>query len=194
MTSYLVTGGAGFIGSHIAIRLLREGHRVRVLDNLATGRKENLDAVRAASPAGGRFEFLEGDIRSLETCRSACEGMEFVLHQAALASVQRSIENPADTTAVNVLEANLEACTAGKGNGQAINIASGERYTLNDLLETLSRLMGVRAEPRFLPPRPGDVRHSQASIQLAAQELGFHPRVTFEEGLTRTVEHFRHAV
>src|SRR3989442_6609045 len=103
MTSYLVTGGAGFIGSHIAIRLLREGHRVRVLDNLATGRKENLDAVRAASPAGGRFEFLEGDIRSLETCRSACEGMEFVLHQAALASVQRSIENPADTTAVNVL-------------------------------------------------------------------------------------------
>ena len=58
----------------------------------------------------------------------------------------------------------------------------------------LSRLMGVRAEPRFLPPRPGDVRHSQASIQLAAQELGFHPRVTFEEGLTRTVEHFRHGV
>src|SRR5438034_771685 len=203
MTSYLVTGGAGFIGSHIAIRLLREGHRVRVLDNLATGRKENLDAVRAASPAGGRFEFLEGDIRSLETCRSACEGMEFVLHQAALASVQRSIENPADTTAVNVLGL-VNVLTAAKERGvrRAVCASSSSVYgdtpTLpkhEDMVPApLSRLMGVRAEPRFLPPRPGDVRHSQASIQLAAQELGFHPRVTFEEGLTRTVEHFRHAV
>jgi len=102
MSVYLVTGGAGFIGSHIAVRLLQEGHRVRVLDNLSTGRRDNLDVIRAAS-SDARFEWTEGDIRSLETCRGACRGVDYVLHQAALASVQRSIENPSDTTAVNVV-------------------------------------------------------------------------------------------
>ena len=101
MSRYLVTGGAGFIGSHIAERLVREGHEVRILDNLATGRKENLDVVRAAGGAG-RMEWMEGDVRSIETCRRACDSVEFVLHQAALASVPRSIENPVDSTAVNV--------------------------------------------------------------------------------------------
>ena len=315
MSSYLVTGGAGFIGSHIAIRLLQEGHRVRVLDNLSTGRKENLDVIRAAA-SDGRFEWVEGDIRRVETCEDACRGVEYVLHQAALASVQRSIENPGETTAVNVgglvnvlsaaqkngarrvvcassssvygdtptlpkhegmvpaplspyavsklageqfarvfsttlgletlslryfnvfgprqdpksqyaavvplfatslrdsqrpmifgdgeqsrdftyidnvVDANLAACSKGKGDGQAINIACGERYTLLALLDNLSRLFGVRAEPQFLPARAGDVRHSQASIQRANDELGFRPRIGFEEGLKRTVEHFRRA-
>lgn len=97
----LVTGGAGFIGSHLAARLLRDGHRVRVLDNLSTGRRENLDVLRSAG--GAQFHFLEGDIRSRETCREACDGVEFVFHQAALASVPRSMENPEDSTAVNVM-------------------------------------------------------------------------------------------
>jgi nucleoside-diphosphate-sugar epimerase len=101
MSRYLVTGGAGFIGSHIAARLLRDGHHVRVLDNLSTGRRSNLDAIRAAGDPS-RFEWLEGDVRSIETCREACRDVDFVLHQAALASVQRSMENPADTTDVNV--------------------------------------------------------------------------------------------
>src|SRR5207248_7262298 len=101
MATYLVTGGAGFIGSHIAVRLVQEGHVVRVLDNLSTGRRSNLDVIRAAAP-GGAFTFQEGDIRSLTTCREACRGVDYVLHQAALASVQRSIENPADTVDVNV--------------------------------------------------------------------------------------------
>ncbi len=93
----------------------------------------------------------------------------------------------------NVVEANIAACTSGEGDGQAINIACGERYTLLTLLEVMSRLLGVRGEPEFLPPRPGDVRHSQASIERASRELGFSPRVGFEEGLKRTVEHFRSA-
>jgi len=315
MSSYLVTGGAGFIGSHIAVRLLRDGHRVRVLDNLSTGRMENLDVIRAADP-GGHFDWVEGDIRSMETCLEACDGVEYILHEAALASVQRSVENPADTASVNVgglvnllsaarrrnirrvvcassssvygdtptlpkhegmtpaplspyavsklageyfarvfattlglrtvslryfnvfgprqdpksqyaaviplfatsllggrrpqifgdgeqsrdftfidnvVEANIAACTSGEGDGQAINIACGERYTLLTLLEVMSRLLGVRGEPEFLPPRPGDVRHSQASIERASRELGFSPRVGFEEGLKRTVEYFRSA-
>jgi UDP-N-acetylglucosamine/UDP-N-acetyl-alpha-D-glucosaminouronate 4-epimerase len=101
MARYLVTGGAGFIGSHIAERLARDGHSVRVLDNLSTGRRSNVDAVQAIAPKGG-FEWVEGDVRSIEACRSACEGVEFVIHQAALPSVQRSIENPAETNEVNV--------------------------------------------------------------------------------------------
>ena len=101
MATHLVTGGAGFIGSHIADRLMTDGHRVRVLDNLSTGRRENLDFLKKAH--GASCEVLEGDIRDAETCRRACEGVEYVFHQAALASVPRSIERPGDTTAVNVV-------------------------------------------------------------------------------------------
>jgi nucleoside-diphosphate-sugar epimerase len=91
----------------------------------------------------------------------------------------------------NVVDANLAACANGKGDGQAINIACGERYTLIALLENISRLLGVRAEPEFFAARPGDVRHSQASIEMATHELGFSPRIGFEEGLRRTVEGYR---
>ena len=101
MALYLVTGGAGFIGSHIAARLLELGEKVRVVDNLSTGRKSNLDAIRAERP-NGALEWLEGDLRSLPTCRQACQGVDYVLHQAALASVERSIRNPVESTEVNV--------------------------------------------------------------------------------------------
>lgn len=100
MARYLVTGGAGFIGSHIAARLLQDGQQVRVLDNLSTGRRLNLDFLSAIP--GNRFEYVEGDIRDVEACRRSCQGVDVVFHQAALASVQRSVENPSDTTAVNV--------------------------------------------------------------------------------------------
>ncbi len=96
MAKYLVTGGAGFIGSHIAETLVGRGETVRVLDNLSTGKKENL-----ASFAGG-VEFVEGDIRDLETCRRAVAGMDYVLHQAALPSVPRSVEEPLLTNAINI--------------------------------------------------------------------------------------------
>ncbi len=101
MARYLVTGGAGFIGSHLAQRLLREGHDLRILDNLSTGRIQNLESIRGGA-AGRNLDWIEGDIRSPEVCRRACEGVDYVLHQAALASVPRSLENPTDTTAVNV--------------------------------------------------------------------------------------------
>jgi len=310
---YLVTGGAGFIGSHIAVHLLREGHRVRVLDNLSTGRQENLEAVRAVD-SGGRFEWVPGDIRNAETCRAACAGVDYVLHQAALASVPRSIENPADTTAVNVLgtvnvlsaareakvrrvvvassssvygdtptlpkheemptaplspyaasklaaevyarvfaltlglptvslryfnvfgprqdpgsqyaaviplfitallearrpsvfgdgeqsrdftyidnvvAANLAACDRGEGDGAAVNIACGERFTLNDLLRAIERQIGAKANAEYLAPRQGDVKDSQASIEKASRLLGFHPEIGFEEGLARTIAYYR---
>jgi UDP-N-acetylglucosamine/UDP-N-acetyl-alpha-D-glucosaminouronate 4-epimerase len=96
MARYLVTGGAGFIGSHIAEALVKRGDQVRVRDNLSTGKMENLAGI-----AGG-FEFVEGDIRDLETCRQAVDGVHAVFHEAALASVARSVEDPLLANAVNV--------------------------------------------------------------------------------------------
>jgi UDP-N-acetylglucosamine/UDP-N-acetyl-alpha-D-glucosaminouronate 4-epimerase len=102
--TWLVTGVAGFIGSNLLEALLRQGQRVVGLDNFSTGFRHNLDQVRDALPvqAWATFRFIEGDIRSLETCRRACEGVDIVLHEAALGSVPRSIEDPITSHASNV--------------------------------------------------------------------------------------------
>ena len=94
---FLVTGGAGFIGSNLAERLVESGYQVRVLDNFSTGRKENL--VFNKDPS---FEFMEGDIRNLDTCRKACEGMDFVFHQAAIPSVPKSVADPISSNEANI--------------------------------------------------------------------------------------------
>lgn len=96
MSTYLVTGGAGFIGSHIVTTLVERGETVRVLDNLSTGRITNLDHVRDS------IEFIEGDLRSADTVRNAVDGVEYVLHQGALPSVPRSIDNPVVSNECNV--------------------------------------------------------------------------------------------
>jgi nucleoside-diphosphate-sugar epimerase len=94
---YLVTGGAGFIGSHIVEEIVQRGESVRVLDDLSTGRKENLSSVL------GKVDFREGDIRDPETLRRVFEGVNYVIHLAALSSVVRSIEDPVATTQVNLM-------------------------------------------------------------------------------------------
>ena len=100
---WLVTGGAGFIGSNIAETLLRWGQRVTILDNLATGYEANVQAALTQSGAeADRLAFIEGDIRDLETCRRACEGVDYVIHQAALGSVPRSIADPITSNDSNV--------------------------------------------------------------------------------------------
>jgi UDP-glucose 4-epimerase len=96
MRQFLVTGGAGFIGSHIAEALVRRGDRVRVLDNLSTGNRANLAGFRE------QIEFIEGDLLDPATVARAVDGVECIFHQAALASVPRSIERPLDTNAVGV--------------------------------------------------------------------------------------------
>lgn len=96
MKTYLVTGGAGFIGSHLVEELVRRGERVKVLDNFITGKRENIAAFL------DMIELIEGDIRDLKTCRQALEGVDYVLHQAALPSVPRSIEDPLLTNEINV--------------------------------------------------------------------------------------------
>lgn len=96
---FLVTGGAGFIGSHIVEYLLRHGAaKVRVLDNLMTGFAANIEPFKAYPT----FEFLEGDIRDFATCVKACEGIDYVSHQAALGSVPRSVKDPVTSNEVNV--------------------------------------------------------------------------------------------
>jgi UDP-N-acetylglucosamine/UDP-N-acetylgalactosamine 4-epimerase len=98
-SSFLVTGGAGFIGSHIAEYLLKnKAGKVRVIDNMSNGFKTNLDILKVYEG----FEFIEGDIRDIETCRQACEGIDYISHQAALGSVPRSIKEPFLTNDVNV--------------------------------------------------------------------------------------------
>jgi nucleoside-diphosphate-sugar epimerase len=308
MAHYLVTGGAGFIGSNIAIELVRRGETVRVIDNLATGRKENLDEILE------EVEFIEGDICDPDLMRQAVSGVDYILHQAAIPSVARSVEDPMTTnqanvtgtlnlliasrdagvrrvvfassssvygdsptlpkredmppaplspyaaskligehycrifqdlygletislryfnvfgprqdpasqyaavipifiTAVasdrqptvygdglqsrdftfveNVIQANLLACSAPKeATGKVYNVACGERLTLLDLLGELGRILDKKPQAIFESPRPGDVKHSLADISLAKKHLAFDPKVSFTEGLRRTVAWF----
>ncbi len=102
--TWLVTGVAGFIGSNLLETLLRLDQGVVGLDNFSTGKQANLDHVKAlvSGKQWARFSFIEGDIRNLDTCRSACQGVDYVLHQAALGSVPRSIEDPILTNQSNV--------------------------------------------------------------------------------------------
>jgi UDP-N-acetylglucosamine 4-epimerase len=94
----LVTGGAGFIGSNLCEALLKNGNRVSCLDNFATGKKENIEHLMSDK----NFKSITGDIRELADCHRACEGIDYVLHQAALGSVPRSLKDPITTNAVNV--------------------------------------------------------------------------------------------
>jgi len=304
MASYLVTGGAGFIGSHLAEELLRRGHRVRVVDSLVTGKRRNLDHLPAV-------EFIQGDLSDAEVARRAVAGMEYVLHQAAIPSVPRSVHDPmtshqanvtgalnilvaardagvrrlvyagsssvyGDTptlpkredmptkplspyalqklvaeqycqlftklygfetvttryfnvfgprqdpgspysgvislfsTAIlegrkpviygdggqtrdftyvaNVVDGVLRACEAPKASGEAINVATGGRISLNDLLRAMNEICGTNIQATYEDPRVGDVRDSQADITKAKALLGYEPVASFEEGLRRTLE------
>jgi nucleoside-diphosphate-sugar epimerase len=304
---YLVTGGAGFIGSHIAETLLRQGESVRVLDNLTTGRQINLEAFKGHP---GRVEILHGDLRDPEIVKKAVAGTEVVFHQAALASVPRSIADPvasleinvngtqnvllaardagvrrvvfASSSAIygdapvlpkreempaapmspyavqklsgellcgvftriygletvalryfnvfgprqdpaseyaaviprfltmllekkrpiifgdgeqtrdfvyieNVVRANLLAAKVPAAVGQAINIACGERISLNAVLHIAGELLGTQIDAEYREPRVGDVRDSVADISKAQQLLGYTPEINFREGLARTL-------
>lgn len=304
---FLVTGGAGFIGSHIVEALVGQGERVRVLDNFSTGKRENL------APFLDRIELVEGDLAELDTVRRAMRGVEYVLHQGALPSVPKSVEDPLATNRANVtgtlnvlvaardesvrrvvyaasssaygdspslpkeesmkaeplspyaiqkytgelycktfyalygletvsiryfnvfgprqdpnsqyaaviprfvtalrdgrppviygdgeqsrdftyvenvVRANLLALRAPEAAGEMMNFACGTRYTLNELCRTLQRILKTNIEPVYEPPRPGDVRHSQADIRKSQRLLGYTAHVPFEEGLRRTVAFF----
>jgi UDP-glucose 4-epimerase len=304
----LVTGGAGFIGSHLVEGLLARGHQVRVLDDLSTGKLANLRAVK------GRMEVIEGSITDPAAVSRAVQGREVVYHLAALPSVTRSVEEPVlshevcatgtvrvldaarragvrrvvyaasssaygdipgavrredepvspmspyaaaklagehycrcfttvygletvrlrffnifgprqdpkspytgvialfmaalaegrtprvdgdglqsrDFTYVeNVVQAVMKAADAPAGVGNVYNIGTGGSTTVLDLINHLNQLLGSDIKPAFGPPRPGDVRHSQADITRARADLGYDPTIAFVEGLRRTLDAYR---
>ncbi len=106
MANYLVTGGAGFIGSHLVEELVRRGERVRVVDNLSTGKRQNIAHVPAV-------DFVEGDLADIEVARRAVQGIDFVLHQAAIPSVPRSVEDPVTSNRANI-DASLNILVAAR--------------------------------------------------------------------------------
>lgn len=309
MGKFLVTGAAGFIGRSIAAELLTRGEQVRGIDNFITGKRSNLIGLEA-------MEFIEGDLRDPAVCARACEGIEIVFNEAALASVPRSVADPVSTnehcvvaavnlliaardagvrrvmyagsssaygdtptlpkheamisnpispyaaaklagehymrvfarvygleTVVlryfnvfgpyqdptshysgvlaifcrkmlageqptiygdgeqsrdftyieNVVSANLlaAAAPAEKVSGKVMNVATGERITLNQTFELLRELTGYEGEPAYEPSRQGDIRDSLADITLARELLGYEPSIDFREGLRRTVDWYR---
>jgi nucleoside-diphosphate-sugar epimerase len=134
----LVTGGAGFIGSHLVEGLAKAGARVRVLDDLSTGKRDNLARARG-------IELLEGDIRDVEVCRRACQGVAHVFHQAALGSVPRSMDDPSTTIAVNVAgTANVFAAARDAGVTRVVYASSSSVYGDS---ETLPKREGEEGAP-----------------------------------------------
>jgi nucleoside-diphosphate-sugar epimerase len=308
METFLVTGGAGFIGSNICRRLVAEGCFVRVVDNLLTGRRSNLDGII------DKIDFVEGDMGAEDVARSVVKDIDVVLHEGALPSVPRSVDEPALThqhcvdatftlllaardagvkrfvyaasssaygdtptlpkvetmptsplspyavgklvgeyycsvfskvfgletvslryfnvfgpqqdptsqyaaaipafvTAIlkdesptvygdgeqsrdftyidNVVEANLKAARAEKTNGEVINVACGEKITVNEIIAMINEVLGKDIKPTYAPVRPGDVKHSLADITAARELIGFEPVILFREGLRKAIDWYR---
>ncbi len=302
----LVTGGAGFIGSHLVEGLLAAGHRVRVLDNFSTGQASNL--------AGLNVEVHRGCVTDSDTVSQAMLGVDTVYHLAAVASVQRSVEVPQESHAVCATgtlvvldaarragvrrvvyagsasaygipdnevqseqtriqplspyaaaklagEVYCQAFTAAYGletvrlrffnifgprqradspysgvialfshlmsqqkvptifgdglqtrdftyvsdvvqacllagdtigiSGEVFNVGTGAGTSLLDLIAALNRALGTEIVPKHAEPRAGDIRHSRADIRRASQQLGYHPQISFEEGLGKTLAWYR---
>src|SRR5687768_5541702 len=124
MAHYLVTGGAGFIGSHLAEELLRRGERVRIVDSLITGKRQNLSHLPEA-------EFVHGDLADLDVARRAVEGIEYVLHQAAIPSVPRSVQDPITSNRANV-DASLNVLVAARDAGVRRVVYAGSSSAYGD--------------------------------------------------------------
>ena len=166
----VVTGGAGFIGSHLAEALLEAGERVRVVDNLVTGHRKNLAHLE------GRYEWLEGDLAEFEVCQRAVEGADAVLHHAAIPSVPRSVREPlashasGPTATLNVLEASRQSGTVRRVVFAASSSAYGDTETLPKHEAML---------PRPLSPYAAGKLAGEHYVSVYAQTMGlniFGPR------------------
>ncbi len=140
----LVTGGAGFIGSNLCEVLLENGNSVRCLDNLATGSLRNIERLKKYP----KFQFIEGDIRDFETCQKACDGIDFVLHQAALGSVPRSIKDPITTNEVNISGfLNMLVASRDAGVKRFVYAASSSTYGDSTNMPKVEEVIGKPLSP-----------------------------------------------
>ena len=172
---WLVTGVAGFIGSHLAETLLRWGQQVIGLDNFATGHRHNLDEIRSAVGAESwrRFQFVEGDIRDLNSCRSACAGVTAVLHQAALGSVPRSIDDPLLSTSVNVMGTlNMMVAARDAGVKRFVYASSSAVYGDHPDLPKVEERIGRSLSPYALTKLMNEEYAAQCALHYKLPSIG----------------------
>jgi len=159
---FLVTGGAGFIGSHLAEELVQRGHQVRIVDDFSTGKKKNIASFL------DKIELIEGDIRDTEVCTRAAEGMDYVLHQAALTSVPHSIENPLLTNDINIKGTlNLLLASRQAKVRRFVFASSAAVYGDDPHLPKKEEALGASLSPYALSKRVGEM-----SCQLFARTFG----------------------
>jgi UDP-glucose 4-epimerase len=152
MDKYLVTGGAGFVGSHIAGELVRKGHSVRIIDNFSTGKRENISSFLE------EIELVEADIREFKACRKVVEGMDFILHQAALTSVPRSIEDPLLTNEINITGTlNLLLASRDAKVQRLVFASSAAVYGEDPRLPKTEDMEGLPISPYALSKRVGEL-------------------------------------
>ena len=162
MASYLVTGGAGFIGSHLVTQLIHRGHTVRVVDNLITGKRRNLDHVSGV-------EFVEGDLADIGVATRAVEGMDYVLHQAAIPSVPRSVKDPISSNRANI-DASVNVLVAARDAGVKRLVYAGSSAAYGDT-PTLPKREDMPTNP--LSPYALQKLVSEQYGQLFTQLYGF---------------------
>ena len=162
MASFLVTGGAGFIGSHLVTQLIHRGHTVRVVDNLITGKRRNLDHVSGV-------EFVEGDLADIGVATRAVEGMDYVLHQAAIPSVPRSVKDPISSNRANI-DASVNVLVAARDAGVKRLVYAGSSAAYGDT-PTLPKREDMPTSPRS--PYALQKLVSEQYGQLFTQLYGF---------------------
>jgi nucleoside-diphosphate-sugar epimerase len=131
MALYAVTGGAGFIGSHLVEELLRRGHPVRIADDFSTGKRANIEAARQAAGVEDRLDIVEGDLADLEVARAAVAGADYVLHQAAIPSVPRSVKDPIASNRANI-DGTLNVLVASRDAGVKRVVFAGSSSEYGD--------------------------------------------------------------
>ncbi|HEY3076051.1 MAG TPA: SDR family oxidoreductase [Burkholderiales bacterium] len=162
--TWLVTGAAGFIGSHLAEQLLELGQSVVGLDNFATGKRANL-------PAGIRF--IEGDIRSLDACRRACAGVDIVLHEAALGSVPRSIDDPIASSAANVAGfLNMQVAARDAGVERFVYASSSAVYGDHPALPKIEAVTGRAVSPYGLTKQVNELYADVFDVCYGFKSIG----------------------
>lgn len=173
--TWLITGCAGFIGSNLLEHLLKLDQTVVGLDNFATGKRQNLDEVRSLVTAEQwqRFRFIEGDIRNPDACREACSGVDYVLHQGALGSVPRSVEDPVTSTETNI-NGTLNMLVAARDSGvkRFVYASSSSIYGDHPALPKMEDVIGSPLSPYAVTKYVNELYAHQFALHYGLEAIG----------------------